>query len=52
MIRIKSEFEYMIQDMKNQTVRDVYKLKLISTSIPYLFAGIDTLICIGSCMLT
>ncbi|MBG9721510.1 PD-(D/E)XK motif protein [Bacillus mycoides] len=43
MIRIKSEFEYMIQDMKNQTVRDVYKLKLISTSIPYLFAGIDTL---------
>ncbi|WP_020063119.1 PD-(D/E)XK motif protein [Bacillus sp. 123MFChir2] len=43
MIRIKSEFEQMIQGIDNQAVRDVYKLKLISTAMPYLLAGIDTL---------
>lgn len=43
MIKVKSEFEKMIKGIESQLVRDVYKLKLISTSAPYLLIGIDTL---------
>lgn len=43
MISLKNEFEQMIKECEGQTSGDLYKLKAISTSHPYLLAGIDTL---------
>ncbi|WP_034267186.1 PD-(D/E)XK motif protein [Priestia aryabhattai] len=43
MINLKHEFQQMIKEIENQESGDIYKLKLISTTQPYLLAGIDTL---------
>ncbi|PCN43647.1 hypothetical protein B9C88_14475 [Brevibacillus laterosporus] len=42
MVNLRSIFELLIKEVESQSVRDVYKLKLISVTSPYIFAGIDT----------
>lgn len=43
MISLKNEFEKMIKEIEGKKNEDIYKLKIISTNIPFLLAGIDTL---------